>query len=185
MYHSPTTSGARVERLSPDRFLTDVVRPYYLALGLPRPPESLDGFAADESVEKFDPQRVPDGASLRDDLLKMRRSLPRYRDELAGDVVDVELGELRRYVAYPTREVPADRRRPAEAIAQLAAGRAGFAGYLNSLSTTEAVAEPAAALSGSGELCLVLADLPPWEVEEAKNPWRPGRIRGPGRRGED
>lgn len=81
--------------------------------------------------------------------------------------------------------VPADRRRLAEAIAQLAAGRTGFAGYLNSLSTTEAVAEAAAALSGSGELCLVLADLPPWEVEEAKKSLaaRSDPRTGPPRRG--
>ncbi|WP_041540582.1 hypothetical protein [Catenulispora acidiphila] len=104
LYHSATATGARVERLSPDRFVTEVVRPYYLALGHPQPPATLDAFAADDSIERLDPQRVPDGTSLLDDLLKMRRSLPRYREELAGDVIDVELDTLRRYVAYPTRE---------------------------------------------------------------------------------
>ncbi|ROP28314.1 hypothetical protein EDD30_1061 [Couchioplanes caeruleus] len=100
IFHSHTEAGALMRRRSEESFLADLVGPFYRGLGL-REPTTLDGFAADDRLTGLDVRPFPNGASLRDDLLKWQRSIPTYRADLLGDVRNVPLTELRGYVAYP------------------------------------------------------------------------------------
>ncbi len=104
IFHSDTARGARLTMHSALSFCTEVVGPYFQVLGLAPEPRTVDEFA------RFDlPGAVRDLPSAQVDRLRpvlarlqeMQESLPSFRHLLTGEVRDVDLEDLRRWVAYP------------------------------------------------------------------------------------
>lgn len=114
IFHSDTVATARLTMHSTVSFCAEVVGPYFQVAGLPGEPRTIAEFA------RFDlPAAVGDLPAERVDRLRpvlvrlgeMQESLPSYRGLLTGEVREVDLAELRSWVAYPPQghDVP-DRR---------------------------------------------------------------------------
>jgi hypothetical protein len=106
IFHSDTTRGAQLTMYTQQSFCTEVVAPYFRALGLAPEPCSLRDFerfdlaaaARGLPAEQLEPNR-PVLARLEE----MHESLATYRELLTGEVRSVEIDDLRRWVAYPRR----------------------------------------------------------------------------------
>jgi hypothetical protein len=95
---------------SNEQFLEEVVEPYFSDLGLPSHPRSLDEFLstdldAVQRTRSTDSQTRSSELDRLDRLISIQRAAPRYRPLLdRGEVVLEDLGDLRRFVAYPTMD---------------------------------------------------------------------------------
>lgn len=116
IYHSGSQREAHLSTHTESSFCEEVLAPYHEALGLDPAPRGIDEFA------RFDYPAA--GAALTDRmedypvlgpmlarLREMQAGLPSYRPLLTGELIRVELAELRSWVAYPQRNDPAADRR--------------------------------------------------------------------------
>jgi hypothetical protein len=116
IFHSDTTRSAQITLHSEASFCADVVAPYFRVLGLL--PEArtireferfdLAGAARNLPKEQHDPLQP-----VRARLEEMQQSIPSYRDLLTGATRQVDIDDLRRWVAYPEQAdgtAPPDRR---------------------------------------------------------------------------
>jgi hypothetical protein len=90
-------------------FRQEVLSPYHHALRLHSIPYSLVDYRAltyPETVRDLhlDKEKEDEGAALLRRLKEMQQSLPSYEDLLVNAERDVDLKDLRQYVAYPTDE---------------------------------------------------------------------------------
>ncbi|WP_208766381.1 hypothetical protein, partial [Streptomyces chryseus] len=101
IFHSPAVRRAELEMHSPESFLTEVISPLHVALGLASAPRTIAEFG-----RWVYPEALPE---TRDRLLLTRLrevhgALESYEPLLTGGVKTVPLEQVRRFVAYPTHE---------------------------------------------------------------------------------
>lgn len=109
IFHSPKHARGILTLHSFRSFRNEVLAAYHLALGLVDMPSTVEEFARFEYPDDIiDESAQPEAVLSRRGLLKrlrgMQEGLPAYQDELIGDIRQVELSELRQYLAYPTGE---------------------------------------------------------------------------------
>ncbi len=102
IYHSTRPPLAVLRLHSPDSFLREVIRPYHEALGMDRPPESLDEFRRWVYPDSVEISARSGDVTLLVRLREMQQALWSYEKDLTGTDKKVPLEELRPYVAYPT-----------------------------------------------------------------------------------
>ncbi|MGW7055070.1 hypothetical protein [Streptomyces sp. NPDC054887] len=101
IFHSPAVRRAELEMHSPESFLSEVISPLHVALGLASTPRTIAEFG-----RWVYPEALPD---TRDRLLltrlrELHGALESYEALLTGGVKTVPLEQVRRFVAYPTHE---------------------------------------------------------------------------------
>ena len=104
IFHSDTARGARLTMHSAVSFCTEVVGPYFQVLGLAREPRSIaefSGFDLPAAVRDLSPEHVDRLRPVLVRLQEMQSSLSTYQHLLTGEVHEVDLAELRVWVAYP------------------------------------------------------------------------------------
>ncbi len=112
--HSATTERAVLSLHTFETFAADVLAPHHAQLGLPGLPTSLAEFAdwtyppAGGPAEPGDPATPPSHAQLLKRLRDMQAALPSYAGDLVGGERELNLDQLRDYVAYPSNEQLAD-----------------------------------------------------------------------------
>lgn len=114
IFHSDTARGARLTMHSTLSFCTDVVAPYFEVLGLapqPRTVEEFSRFDLDRAVRGLSAEQVDRLRPVLVRLQEMQESLTSYRTLLTGEVREVDLEDLRRWVAYPAADSGAPDRR--------------------------------------------------------------------------
>jgi hypothetical protein len=115
IFHSDTIRSAQLTMHSDRSFRSEVVAPYFQVLGLVPEPRTVADFARFDlagAVAQFPTRHVEDNRPVLARLEEMRESLPSYRGLLTGEVRQVDVDDLRHWVAYPEQagdEVP-DRR---------------------------------------------------------------------------
>jgi hypothetical protein len=102
IYHSTRPPVAMLRLHSPDSFLREVIRPYHEALGMDRPPESLEEFRHWAYPDSVAAEARSGDVPLLVRLREMQQALWSYEKDLTGTDKKVRLEELRPYVAYPT-----------------------------------------------------------------------------------
>jgi hypothetical protein len=115
IFHSDTTRSAQLTLHSDRSFCAEVVAPYFRVLGLvpePRTVHDLQRFDLAAAVAALPSRLVEDNRPVLARLEELRESLDSYRGFLTGEVRNVDVDDLRRWVAYPDRTVGAvpDRR---------------------------------------------------------------------------
>jgi hypothetical protein len=108
MYHSLTEERAVLAMHTESSFCEQILAPYHAELRLPAPPRSAEEFVdypypatAADLTGLGGPGERQAAAPLLARLREMHQSLPFYRKYLAGERRDVELPDLRSWVAYP------------------------------------------------------------------------------------
>ncbi len=107
IFHSDTTRSAQLTLHSARSFCADVVAPYFRVLGLtpePRTMQDFEQFDLAGAVRGLSPVKVEPHRPVLVRLQEMRESLASYRDLLTGEVRQVDVEDLRRWVAYPAQE---------------------------------------------------------------------------------
>lgn len=104
IFHSDTARGARLTMHTTASFCAEVVGPYFQVLGLAREPRTTAEFGEFDLPAAIDDLPAGQVDRLRPVLVRlqeMQESLSSYQHLLTGEVCEVDLAELRSWVAYP------------------------------------------------------------------------------------
>ena len=107
LFHSTELNEARLQLHDYPSFRTDVLKGYFTVLGLGDPPRSAQDFerwTCPRSKEELPlERRTPTNETLLNRLRAEHLSFPNYRKYLTGssEVLQLETGGLRRWIAYP------------------------------------------------------------------------------------
>ncbi|MBV8541013.1 MAG: hypothetical protein JO364_02295 [Pseudonocardiales bacterium] len=107
IFHSDTTRSAQLTLHTDRSFCAEVIVPYFRVLGLvpePRTLQDFERFDLTGAVRNLPPKQVESHRPVPARLEEMRESLATYRDLLTGEVRQVDIDDLRRWVAYPARD---------------------------------------------------------------------------------
>jgi hypothetical protein len=106
IFHSTMHARATVTLHTYATFRQYVLSPYHRELGLSEPPETLDAFRRSNGAvpEELLAKLAPSQRTLAKRLRDMHRALPSYEHLLVGGEREIELPQLRSYVAYPSKE---------------------------------------------------------------------------------
>lgn len=102
--HSAATRAAQLTLHTERSFCADVIAPYFRELGMapePRSPEEFERFDLERELKELPVDLVERNRPIIARLREMRQSLPSYRHLLTGELRQVEMAELRSWVAYP------------------------------------------------------------------------------------
>ncbi|MGK5110810.1 MULTISPECIES: hypothetical protein [unclassified Geodermatophilus] len=107
IFHSDTARTARLTMHSTVSFCSEVVGPYFQVLGLAPEPRTVEEFARFDlpaAVSDLPAEQVDRLRPVLARLQEMQESLPSFRSLLTGEVREVGLEDLRRWVAYPATD---------------------------------------------------------------------------------